>query len=269
MTARTLYALPGPLPLTPSQLGRSGRFKVTSRTLETVRAELWTDAGADVVEVTNPGDSVAFPLLGLRAVHLSASGYPAHVLLESTELPIALDCAPQISNTLANPVPVVGGSGGCLYVAPFDIPSPVDLLGGQINGSAVYVPRTPPWPVAGTVLSGAVTLYGTENGSGFGVNSVVALPAGVISAEWPFTLPAERHVCAAQLVAFGGPLGYVELLVDGVVVIAAGGFAFATGTAISPTAFGTVYTIRYTYTHPGGGYGGVDFNALLLWPLGL
>ena len=114
MTARTLYALPGPLPLTPSQLGRSGRFKVTSRTLETVTAEVWTDAGADVVNITNPGDSIAFPLLGLRAIHLSASGYPANVLLESTELPLELDCAVQVGNTAADPmvIHVAGGGGG-------------------------------------------------------------------------------------------------------------------------------------------------------------
>ena len=275
MTARTLYTLPGPLPLTPSQLGLLGRFKLTSRTLETVRAELWTDAGADVVNVTNPGDSVAFPLLGLRAVHLSASGYPANILLESTELPLELDCAVQVGNTLTNPIPVHSGGvpGGCLWATPWPLPSPVDLLGGYMTAGG-YVQRTPPWPAVGSVLSGPISLYGIPNSQfvGYGISPGV-LAGGVMSAEWVYSLPGARHVCTAEMDTYGDAglnLAYIELLADGVQVIAPGGWTgYPNPTPLSPAALGTVWTIRYAYTHGGGFYSGLDLRALLLWPLGL
>ena len=276
MTARTLYALPGPLNLTPSQLGRYGRFKLTSRTLESVRIELFTDTGADVVDVTNPGDSASWPLLGVRAVHLSASGYPAHVLLESTELPLELDCSPQIGNTLSHPMPVSGGGGGgggCLYASPWPIPSPLDLFGGYESVGG-YVEPVPPYPAVGSVLSGPIQLYGYNFPPGpetFGVRAGV-FAAQTMAAEWTWTLPGARHVCSVRMDAFGAGHGLItqlELLADGVSVVAPGGWSVGVPLSLSPVAFGTVWTLRYSFAHGGDYYGGLDLYALVLWGLGL
>ena len=269
MTARTLYALPGPLPLTPSQLGRSGRFKLTSRTLETVRAELWTDAGADVVDVTNPGDSVAFPLLGLRAVHLSASAYPAHVLLESTELPLELDCAPQIGNTLTNPMPVTTGGppGACTYSAPtLTVPTPRDLMGQYVSYGNVFhpAPSIPAFVVTTNSPSGA---YGTPNDGSFWGLAAGVWAAQTVDASWVHDFGTPRHICTVELIGTT-PFPAVELLLDGNPIVAMGGLS--TGLAVPiATAFGQVLELHYSAVHGGGYYAGQNYDALLAWGLGL
>jgi hypothetical protein len=121
VTARTLYSLPGPLTLTPSQRNRRGRFAVTNRELsDQITVAVITPDGQEVVTLDTAGDRAEWVLDDTRVIGISAATYPAAILLESTELPIGLHENLIIGNTINNPVPisVQGGGGSCAVNDP-------------------------------------------------------------------------------------------------------------------------------------------------------
>jgi len=111
MTARTVYTLPAELTLTPSQLNADGRFKVVNRGIVPVVVEVVADGGHGSARLAVAGDKCSWSLDGIRFMRISAASYPTEILIESTELPIELDTALIIGNTINNPIPIhiVGG----------------------------------------------------------------------------------------------------------------------------------------------------------------
>lgn len=157
MTARTLYSLPGPLTLTPSQRNRRGRFAVTSREpSDQITIALVTGDGHEIVTLDGAGDRAEWTLDDARAIGIAAASYPALILLETTELPIGLHDNLIVGNVAGDPVPItiVGGSGSsCMVNTPtaFFPPNngPISIGGGNIayfnpvNPDAQIVVPTP------------------------------------------------------------------------------------------------------------------------------
>jgi hypothetical protein len=167
MTARTLYALPGPLTLTPSQRNRQGRFAVTNREPSCqITIGLVDVDGHDTIVLDRPGDRASWPTEGVRAMSIGADHYPASILLESTELPIELDTALIIGNAATDPVfvHVTGGGGGGIVTVPS-----WDFINGIIARAALTM------------------TVGHDDGHRPNYHIVIKFPSGAIAATYSWT----------------------------------------------------------------------------------
>ena len=200
MTARTLYSLPGPLTLTPSQRNRRGRFAVTNREpADQVTIALVTGSGHDIVTLDSAGDRAEWTLDDARAVGIAAASYPALILLETTELPIGLHDNLIMGNTAADPMPihVDGGSGGGPHLAiltSWNFTNPTGVSGHP-----------------------ALTIgLSTPSGPGLDYSIVIRFPSGSIAATYAWTTATNDSVLGdgTGLDVFGSQ-GPGLVLVDG------------------------------------------------------